>query len=255
MGSGPKPISFCGLWIGPVANNSPHTSKKTTARRAGNCREGLRGQLQGGGNLGRNHPCADFTPCRCLLGISQCHSLPHGRGPAWCTTRWDKERQELLLQNVASTHLLLSGDHPEEEHPSRLLILVSGGKGTRVEWEPGSSWGSLRWEGAGNRHAWWIASSLRQRSWLGSQSQGHHRRTETTSWSPRRSHSHHGCPRCPVEVGPAAFSTGTHKPPFLQPSPWQPSGWSITETPGRSEDLRKLWGKCYAGTPHTLSFP
>lgn len=63
-----------------------------------------------------------------LVGLSQWHSLPHDRGPAWCTTRWDKEGQGLLLENVTLSRLFLSGNHPEEEPPPRLLIPVSGGK-------------------------------------------------------------------------------------------------------------------------------
>lgn len=42
----------------------------------------------------------------------------------------------------------------------------------------------------------WIMSSLRQKSWLRSQSQGHHRRMEPTLWSLRRIHSHRSCPCC-----------------------------------------------------------
>lgn len=101
----------------------------------------------------------------------------------------------------------------------------------------------------------WIMSSLRQKSWLRSQSQGHHERMEPILYSLRRIHLHHGFSRCVAELPWAVLQQAaprTHKPAFLQPSLPQPSGWSTT---ARSEDLSKLGGKMFYRDPTRSVFP
>lgn len=150
MGSDPKPIWFCGLWIRLAASNSTHTSNKTAAWKAGNHRESLPAQLQRAGTTERKPPCADFKSCGCLLSWGWASAMV-------CPLAEDLP--DVLPRRTRATlgecdFWLSSSEWRPPRGWSFILPPNSSfwwerGWETRAVWDLWSFWGSLRWESAG----------------------------------------------------------------------------------------------------------
>lgn len=204
-GSDPKPIWFCGLWIRLAASNSPHTSNETAAGKAGNHREILHHSFRTLGPRKENIRVL----ISCLVGV-----FSPGAEPVPWLASWQRICLMYCQEGQGGTRaahgecnfwLFLSGNHPEDDPSSCLLIPVSGRKEAETP-ELCESQGAC--EGAwGGRvlGSTVIMSSFRQRSWLRLQPQGHTRRMEPTLCSLRRTHSHCRGPHCAAEIGPATL--------------------------------------------------
>lgn len=152
MGSDPKPIWFCGLWIRLAESNSPHTSSKTAAWKAGNHRE-------------REHSFRELGPRKenlCVQISSLVGVFSPGAEPVPWLVPWQTICLMYCQEGQGGTRAAL-GECDfwlsfSEWGPPRGWSFISPpnsifwwerGWETRAAWEPRSLWESLRWESAG----------------------------------------------------------------------------------------------------------